>query len=51
MAGINGFRIKLLSEAEGASGCLPERDSREVSSSRACLEGPPLHQMGGVDSN
>ena len=31
---------------EEAPGCMPERDAGEVSSSRACLEGSPLHHIG-----
>ena len=31
---------------KGASRCLPERNAREVSSSRTCLERSQLHQMG-----
>ena len=37
---------KLWGQGEGAPGCLPERDTTEVSGSSACVGGSPLHQMG-----
>lgn len=38
--------LQACSATEGAPGGLLERDTGEVSSSKACLESSPLHQMG-----
>ena len=38
---------KARDQAARALGCLPKRDAGEVSISRPCLKGSPLHQMGG----